>query len=838
MTYTNSNFWVVGLTSLSPGLRGILVIFLLLPVSLLAQYDLSGTVIDASKQKPIADAEVFNKSTNYLLRTDNKGKFTFKNLKDGTYNIVVFVTGYNAYSNTVEISSDQKITIELQPYSTELNEVVINQKREEVFNLNRLNPVEGTSIYAGKKSEVVLIDKTVGNLAANNARQIYSQVVGLNIYENNDAGLQLNIGGRGLDPNRTANFNTRQNGYDISADVLGYPESYYTPPAEAINEIQVVRGAASLQYGSQFGGLINFKLKKPNPVKKLEWVSRQTYGSFNLFTSFNSLSGTIGKFSYYTYFNYKQGDGFRPNSGFDSKNFYSYINYSPKSGTDISIEATYLNYLAEQPGGLTDTQFEQDIDFSNRDRNWFEVDWKLLAFKLKHKFSFNTDFSLTLFGLDAERNALGFRGDPLRPQRNPITEPDDPSEFTRDLIKGEFNNWGAEARLLHRYKVLNRDAVFLIGTKYYDADNTSVQGPGTNDDNANFNFQFSQFPDYPNQSSFEFPNLNTAVFGENIFFISKNFSLTPGFRFEYIKTEAEGQYISVTTDNAGNVISRSENEDDRFFDRTIFLLGLGASYNYTENLELYANVSQNYRSVTFSDIRVVNPTFIVDPGIIDEKGFTADLGMRGKWSRYISYDLSAFAIKYNERLGTILVESGPDKGDRVRKNIGDAIMYGMEIFADWNLASSIQLDKSKFKLNPFINLAVTGSEYIESQENNVTGKQVEFIPLVNLKTGMNFGYKNLLGSLQYTYLSEQYTDAENSAIPQPGDSREGVIGEIPSYGILDFSLSYSFGKFKLESGINNLLDERYFTRRATAYPGPGIIPSDPRSFYTTLQVKL
>ena len=28
-------------------------------------------------------------------------------------------------------------------------------------------------------------------------------------------GLQLNIGGRGLDPNRTSNFNTRQNGYDI-----------------------------------------------------------------------------------------------------------------------------------------------------------------------------------------------------------------------------------------------------------------------------------------------------------------------------------------------------------------------------------------------------------------------------------------------------------------------------------------------------------------------------------------------------------------------------------------------------------------------------------------------
>ena len=75
-----------------------------------------------------------------------------------------------------------------------------------------------------------------------------------------------------IDPNRTSNFNTRQNGYDISADVLGYPESYYTPASEALSEIQIVRGAASLQYGTQFGGLVNFKMKAPNPNRLLDLV--------------------------------------------------------------------------------------------------------------------------------------------------------------------------------------------------------------------------------------------------------------------------------------------------------------------------------------------------------------------------------------------------------------------------------------------------------------------------------------------------------------------------------------------------------------------------------------
>ena len=55
---------------------------------------------------------------------------------------------------------------------------------------------------------------------------------------------------------------------------------------------------------------------------------------------------------------------------------------------------------------------------------------------------------------------------------------------------------------------------------------------------------------------------------------------------------------------------------------------------------------------------------------------------------------------------------------------------------------------------------------------------------------------------------------------------------------MDVALSYTYKRFKLETGINNVLDETYFTRRATGYPGPGIIPSAPRNFYATLQIKL
>lgn len=807
--------------------------------TLLSQYILSGTIQNAETNLPISDTEVYNQQLDQVAFTNQNGYYEFKNIKAGTYDLTIFTFEHTTKTKSITLSQNATLDFKLDPLSQQLTEVEIIAKKAEFFDIRRLRPVEGTAIYAGKKSEVVLLDQAIAGIASNTARQIYSQVVGLNIYENNDAGLQLSIGGRGLDPNRTSNFNTRQNGYDISADVLGYPESYYTPPAEALSEIQVIRGAASLQYGTQFGGLINFKMKSPTRDKKIELLSRQTIGSFGLFTSFNSLSGTIGKTSYYTFFNYKKGDGFRSNSAFDSKNLFAHINYKLNDKTNISIEATYLKYLAKQAGGLTDVQFNETPRLSTRARNWFEVDWKLLSAKYNYRLSEKSEFNLTLFGLDAERNSLGFRGNPINLNSNPITEVDEQNVdgeyiLPRDLLKGSFKNYGAEARFLSKYSLGTKKAVYLIGAKIYKANNTSLQTAGTNGIDADFSIATDVFPDYANQSAFSFPNFNTSLFGEHIFFLNDKVSITPGVRLEYIKTQSDGVYKQVNFDNAGNPISNQELSDNRDLSRKFALLGIGTSYKPSKNAEFYGNISQNYRSVTFSDIRVASPTFIIDPDIKDEKGYTADLGVRGRWKKYISFDAGAFALRYNNRIGIIL----DNRANRVRKNIGTAFIYGLEFFADWNIAETVFKKNEKLKLNLFINTAITGSEYIASEENNVKGNQVEFIPILNFKSGLKAGYKNLLFSIQYSHLSQQYTDAENSRIPENSDNRSGVIGEIPGYSVYDFSLSYKYSRYTLESGVLNLLDNQYFTRRATGYPGPGIIPSDGRGFYLTLGVKI
>ena len=798
-------------------------------------------VIDDESKNPIENVEVYTKEGAFIGNTNELGVINLSKLKvDKKYRLIFFNFNYKTFEIDVLLEEKSKYNIVMVSLGETLSEVLISVKKKEAFGLTTLKPVEGTHIYAGKKSEVILLNQELVNKSTNNARQVFAKVAGLNIYDSNDGGLQLNIGGRGLDPNRTANFNTRQNDYDISADVLGYPESYYTPPTEALSQIQVIRGAASLQYGTQFGGLVNFKFNQPSK-KPIEFITRNTIGSFGTLTNFTSLSGTKNKLSYYAFYNGKKGDGFRTNSGFNADNFFGYLAYNFNEKTSISAEYTDYYYLAQQAGGLSDAQFLENPTQSYRTRNWFQVDWKLFNLKLNHEFSENTNGTLSFFALDASRKAIGFRTNPLDENANIFDVNSDEIDefgnfdFERDIILGDFKNYGAEARIITKYNIKDQQSVLLLGSKFYQANNTSQQGPGSKDTDADFTIYTNDFPFYPNQNQFKYPNLNVAVFGENIFNITNSLSVTPGFRFEYIKTESIGSFLNIP-DLQGSNPNINFIEDNNLLERNFLLFGVGVSYKPKPYLESYFNFSQNYRSVTFSDIRTVNPSFVVDPSIQDETGYTLDIGIRGKLRNTLSYDVNVFTLLYDNRIGQSFSTEAPYRAQWVRGNIGKATIAGLESLVQWNLKESFFKENNHLKLDAFSNLALTTSRYNSSISRSIDGNKVEFIPEVNLKTGVSFGYKNFLTSIQYTYLSEQFTDATNS--PYNPLNRERVDGAIPEYHIMDLSMSYTFTKnIKLEVGSNNLLDNAYFTRRATGYPGPGIIPAEPRSFYATLEVK-
>jgi Fe(3+) dicitrate transport protein len=172
---------------------------------------------------------------------------------------------------------------------------------------------------------------------------------------------------------------------------------------------------------------------------------------------------------------------------------------------------------------------------------------------------------------------------------------------------------------------------------------------------------------------------------------------------------------------------------------------------------------------------------------------------------------------------------------RFQTNVGDARNVGLETFAELDVLRWLQGAAARSSLTWFSNFTVLHTEYVDAP-SDIEGNRVEFSPAINLRSGVSWKWERLGVSAQVSYLSQQYTDATNAPNdpPVPG----AVEGAIPAYYVADLTASYVINDWlKAEGSINNLTDNMYFTRRATGYPGPGIIPSDGRTFYITISGK-
>ncbi|NJL12301.1 MAG: TonB-dependent receptor [Microscillaceae bacterium] len=368
----------------------------------------------------------------------------------------------------------------------------------------------------------------------------------------------------------------------------------------------------------------------------------------------------------------------------------------------------------------------------------------------------------------------------------------------------------------------------LLGFRYYQGFTLKQQGDANALASPDFTFLN---PNDLENSDFDFPSRNYAFFAENVFNLSPRLSLTPGIRLEHLRTRSEGTYKVESTDMAGNIVGEA-----RFFEQTgVFrsfaLLGLGLSYKPSENWEWYGNFSQNYRSVTFSDLRIDNPNYQLDSLIKDERGYNLDLGARGQWSGRLNFDISAFYLRYNDRIGFLVLANQPPLflDYRFQTNVGDSRHYGIEAFAELETGDWLFGKKSGLKLAWFVNFSWTEAQYINSQNPAIIGKRVENAPRWMLRGGFNLKWKKLLLTGQASSVSEQYTDATNS--PRTSTAVGGII---PAYVVADLSAQYQGTWWRASLSVNNVTNARYFTRRAESYPGPGIIPANPRTIYLSL----
>lgn len=680
--------------------------------------------------------------------------------------------------------------------------------------MERLPEVHGVLLVGSKKNEVIDLTKSSADLAAGAHRQVFARVPGLMLWESDGSGIQIGIAARGLSPNRSWEFNNRQNGYDITPDMFGYPEAYYTPPLEALQRIEVIRGAAALQFGPQFGGMVNYVIKNGRGDKPFFYEGKQSLGTFRFVDSFNAFGGQKGKWNYYGFVQQRSGDGWRQNSAFTQRSAYASAECAVTEKFTIGFNYTHSQFLSQQPGGLTQEQYETDWRQSSRSRNWLSIPWNVAAVYADIKTTKHSVLNVKAFGLLADRSSVGFmKAINIADTINTSTH-----EYNaRKLDIDRYESWGAEARWLLNYKLGMQEAHLAIGARYSDAHtHRRVDGVGSTSEGYDDQLASGAFA-----KDLEFDNLNTSFFMEHLFHVGSKLSITPGIRLEQLESKSSG-YISLSAENFEPI------RHTRFFP----LAGLGIGYNLNTS-NLYVNVSQAYRPITYSDLTPAGTTDVIDSQLKDASGYNADAGWRGVMANAVKFDVSVFYLYYNNRIGAIQRD-----GVNFKTNIGASVSRGVELF--------VEILPKKIFLG-YCNVFVSGS-WMEAQYTrwdnpaitndptlSISSKRVEYGPRNTWRAGMDYKLSMLSVSTQWSYVSGVFTDAANTTTP----TTNAQAGWLPAYSILDASLKfYATDHLSLQLSANNVLDTKYATRRSGGYPGPGLLPGNGRTLTVTMGLTL
>lgn len=681
--------------------------------------------------------------------------------------------------------------------------------------INRLPSTHNLMIIGGRKSELISLQGMATNLAEKTGRSVFAKIPSAFVYDMDGSGNQINLSVRGLDGHRSWEFNVRQNGVMINTDIYGYPASHYSMPMEAVEQIELVRGTAALQYGQQFGGMLNYVLKKPDVHRKFSLENISSLGSYGLLSNYTSVGGTIGKFSYQAYYQKRVSDGYREGGRSESDAQHVEVSYQISDRLRAKVELSRSIFLYHIPGPLTDAQFEEDPTQATRTRNYYSPEIWVPAVTLEGKLAENTSFSLVGSGIFGQRSSVTF--DALA--NVPDTISSATSEYAaRNVDIDNYHTRTIEGRILHKYTLgsVRNDLSFSV--RYFNNSfDRRQRGKGT----TGTDYDLSVTGDFPRDMNLKSVSIAASV--ENQFHLNERFSVSPGLRIEQGKSEMSG------------TISYKEDEQvPQEIEYNFVALGLNANFQVSPTNRIYGGISQANRPVIFQDIIPGSPLASISPDLTHSFGYNSEIGWEINPQETMHLNATVFYTFIGDRIGNILVQQ--DGATLTQKsNIGDSGTAGLELLWDWEF-----LRKDRFTLSFYTSSSWMRAKYLNgsvaSTEGNtdITGNQVEAVPKWISRNGLTATHGPLQLVLQHQYVSKSFADALNTEIPPAS----GAVGLVPSYNVWDLQGIYTYKNLTLRASFQNMFDKSYFTKRPQMYPGQGIWPSDGRSLVVSLGFRI
>lgn len=728
--------------------------------------------------------------------TNEEGWYEFRGMGEGAYRVRVIGQGFSMEERGFEGKGERRV-IELVLRPRMIAEEMVVRGNAIAGFPEQVERIAGSVQVIGRKE---LEESRVFTFS-----EALRKATGVNVRDEEGFGLRPNIGIRGLNPTRSGKVLLLEDGIPLTYAPYGDNASYYHPPIERIESIEVLKGSGQIIYGPvTVGGVINYLT--PNAPDRQTAEVMLIGGNRSYFNGRVTYGGSAGPAGWIINYLRKQGEGSRENtrSGLNDVNVKAVLGLGSRQALTVKS-----NYYGEDSNvtysGLREDEYRA-APRSNPFRNDFFYGDRWGG-SVSHALVLGTNAALTtnFYGSYFDRRWW-------RQSSNSGQRPNDAADPSCGGMQNLNTTCGNEGRL-RKYHSWGIDPRLRAG---FGSSGLRHQL------DAGFRYHFENQD--RRQENGERPLSRSGVLVENNlrqnsawsgFFQDRiglrRFAVTPGLRVErvnFLRTNrlgAGGAGVTGTT---------------RI---TQLIPGVGFSFQASEGTTLFGGIHRGFAPPRTEDI-ISNSTggaLDLDP----ELSWNYEAGMRSLIRDGLRVEAAFFRMDYQNQIIPASLAGG---AGATLTNGGSTLHQGFEFNARVE-SGLLKSSAHKFHLTAaytWIPVAeytgVRFSQFAGFGAVSISGNRLPYAPrqLLNIEAG----YSNPRGIdavFEAVHTGFQFGDDLNSTTP----SADGQRGPIPANTVYNAAFNYrveSLGTTFFVT-VKNILDTVFIADRSR-----GILPGSPR----------
>lgn len=771
----------------------------------------TGRIIDGNGDAIAGASIIVNDSdVRFSLNTtsDSNGAFAFRNVADGRYELTAIARTFGQRKLSIQIPKDSKLELVLQPEPVAV-EISITS-----------NLLAGTEYSLSEiPGSIERIDaRTLENSRVFNFSEALRKIAGVNVRDEEGFGLRPNIGIRGTNPTRSTKVLLLEDGLPLSYAPYGDNASYYHPPVERYESIEVLKGSGQIKYGPQtIAGVINYIT--PNPPQKPTFNFKLEGGNRSFFNGGAGFGGTFGKFGLFTNFNHKQGDSARENINSKLYDFLTKATYALNAGNALTAKYTFFR----EDSNITYTGATEAEFAANPRGNIFKNDFfntRRYGFSIQHvgvltpKVNLTTNFYTNYFSRDWWRQSSNSS---QRPNRLNV---DQDCRSLADLNttcgnEGRLRNYlmiGAESRLNANFRLGEVKNDFNIGFRVHREDQDRLQKNG----------DLPTSRDGVISENNERQALAQSVFVQNRF-VWRDFAFTPGVRVERIEFERTNRLANGGIGVTGNTTV------------TGVIPGFGAAYSGLPRTTIFAGAHRGFSPPRVEDV-VSNSGGVTE--LDSELSWNYEVGVRTRPFRGIELSSAFFRNDYENQIVAASIASGV-----AFTNGGETLQQGFEFSSQIDFGTIFEsthnfyirtaytfLHTAEFRGTrlssvtsaSILNVYCPASRRVSTTGCSITGYRLPYTPKTQLTASAGYSHPiGFDGFIENVFIGRQFGDDLNAVNP----TANAQIGAIPAQTYWNATANYKVEKWRTTFFVTakNIFDRTFIVDRIR-----GILPSQVR----------